>query len=121
MKTLFIKEAYEAGFLIGWSLIEGLINFVWKEYLEEKKGRILPKNKIKKMIENPNWSITIKTDVLLMLEILPNDLIQKINKCRMIRNDLSHRFFDKEVNFSSDVTNEMTLICDKLLSKTINM
>lgn len=96
-QTLLEEGDYQASFFLAWTLIEGLLTFFWKEFLEENfKGDIKPGDQ-ENMWDSPVWPISVKIRSLQVTAQIPHSLANLANRIRRLRNNLIHKYLFKDV------------------------
>jgi len=116
--TQYQDGNYTASYILGWIVVEGIISKTWENFLKTNFNTKQVKDQ-KKMVKDPNWTVSIKIKSLQITNQLTHDLANLLLKFNSLRNDIIHKWLIKDKEISRTKTQAMVKITRYLSSKYI--
>ena len=108
------KSNFDISIILSFFVIEKMVNLIWIDLLKEKSLK-------KKLKENRDYTVSIKSNVLYMNGKISREELDKIDKARQYRNSIAHEKLDFNDRYTFEeifsIANESFNTACKIFSK----
>ncbi|MHA1449361.1 MAG: hypothetical protein ACTSP4_08080 [Candidatus Hodarchaeales archaeon] len=118
--SLYRENAFNASFLLSWTLLESLFSDAWGNYLDNEFSERINSDNRANMKESPNWPISVKIRSFQLANQIDDNLTRLIDKFRKLRNNLVHNPLDEEIEVTGYQSQAILNMCIDILAKAVS-